>query len=226
MKNKIAVLILALAAAVIVLIAMGSIVRSVKIKKHGVLTESTVLNVTRQGKGLPNATVSFSTPDGNQVTASAATSQHVATGEKVMIWYDPSFPQKITFGNTIRYNMRGVIIGGLLFLIGLFYFIRFSVRDKANKKLISSGKKILADFVSVERNEKYRMGDKNPWVIKCKWTDDRNNQEHFFVSKDYTIDPAPYLKGRYHIDIFIDPADPDRYFMDTSFMPKGNNTIG
>lgn len=50
--------------------------------------------------------------------------------------------------------------------------------------------------------------------------------EFFFVSKTYTIDPAPYLNGRYHIDVFIDPADPHKYYMDTSFMPKGNNTIG
>jgi hypothetical protein len=70
------------------------------------------------------------------------------------------------------------------------------------------------------------MGDKNPWVIKCKWIDDSNNKEYYFLSKDYTIDPAPYLSGRYHIDVFIDPADPGKYYMDTYFMPKGNNTIG
>jgi hypothetical protein len=70
------------------------------------------------------------------------------------------------------------------------------------------------------------MGNNNPWVIKCKWTDSRNNHEYFFVSKDYTIDPVPYLNGRVHINIFIDPADPGKYYMDTSFMPIGNNTIG
>lgn len=39
-------------------------------------------------------------------------------------------------------------------------------------------------------------------------------------------DPVPYLNGRYPIDVFIDPSDPGKYYMDTSFMPKGNNTIG
>ena len=70
------------------------------------------------------------------------------------------------------------------------------------------------------------MGDNNPWVIKCRWTDNMNNQEYYFVSKDYMIDPVPYLNGRYPIDVFIDPSDPGKYYMDTSFMPKGNNTIG
>jgi hypothetical protein len=86
--------------------------------------------------------------------------------------------------------------------------------------------KIATEFVSVNRNEKHRMGNKNPWVIKCKWTDSRNNKEYYFYSKDYIIDPAPYLGRRYHIDLYIDPDDPGKYYMDTSFMPKGNNSIG
>jgi hypothetical protein len=143
-----------------------------------------------------------------------------------MIYYDPAIPTKIDFGDTIGYNMRGVIIGGLIFFFCFFYFIRYSLSDKANKSLISSGMKIDAEFVSVERNEKYRMGDKNPWVIKCRWIDNRNNREYYFVSKDYIIDPAPYLNGRTHLDVFVHPDDPGNYFMDTSFMPKGNNTIG
>jgi hypothetical protein len=92
--------------------------------------------------------------------------------------------------------------------------------------LSRSGMKIAVQFVSVDRNDRYMMGDKNPWLIKCKLVDNRSNQEYYFVSKDYTIDPVPYLNGRYHIDVFIDPADPGKYYMDTSFMPKGDNIIG
>ena len=54
-----------------------------------------------------------------------------------MIYYDPASPAKIDFGDTIGYNMRGVIAGGLLFIFGLYYFIRYSFRDKANKRLIT-----------------------------------------------------------------------------------------
>jgi hypothetical protein len=28
------------------------------------------------------------------------------------------------------------------------------------------------------------------------------------------------------IDVFIDPADTGKYYLDTSLMPKGNNIIG
>jgi hypothetical protein len=228
MKLKIVVLIVALAGAFFLLIALGSVVKSVRIRKHGVFTESTVLKSVHRSIKSPvrNVSVSFNTPDGSQVTGTASTRQFVSTGDKIRIWYDPAFPQKIDFGDTIGYNMRGVIAGGIVFLFGFYYFIKYSSRDRANKTLIESGMKIAAEFVSVNRNEKYRMGDNNPWVIKCKWTDNIKNLEYFFTSKDYTIDPTPYLNGRLHIDVFIDPADPGKYFMDTSFMPKGNNTIG
>lgn len=225
MNKKIAVTILMLAGALFLTIALFSISHSVNLKKHGTQTEGTVSGKTGR-KGLVTVSVIFNTPDGNTVTAKASKRQYVSKGDKVTLWYDPAIPQKIDFGDTIGYNMRGVFAGGFFFLIGLYYLIRYSLRDSANKKLVRSGQKIAAEFVSVDRNERYRMGDNNPWVIKCKWTDNRHNREYFFISKDYTIDPAPYLNGRSSLDIFIDPLDPTKYYMDTSFMPKGNNTIG
>jgi hypothetical protein len=225
MNKKIAVSILMFAGALFLTIALLSISRSANLKKHGTQTQGTVTDKTVK-KGLTTVSVTFTTSEGNMVTAKGSKRQYVSKGDKVSLWYDPSSPQKIDFGDTIGYNMRGVFAGGLFFLIGLYYLIKYSITDSTAKKLVKSGKKISAEFVSVDRNERYRMGDNNPWVIRCKWTDNSNNREYFFLSKDYTIDPAPYLNGRYHLDVFIDPSDPSRYFMDTSFMPVGNNTIG
>jgi hypothetical protein len=200
--------------------------KSVSLKKHGVIIESTVISVSHHGKGLPAVTVTFKTPEGNQVTASALKRQDISKGDNVMIWYNPALPQEIDFGDTISYNMRGVLAAGFIFLFGFYYFVRYSLNDRKNKILTRSGMKIAAELVSVDKNEKFRMGENNPWVIKCRWTDTRNNHEYFFVSKDYTIDPVPYLNGRTHVDIFVDPVDPGKYYMDTTFMPIGNNTIG
>jgi hypothetical protein len=226
MKLKIVTLIAALVALGFFLIAFGNVRRSLNLKRNGTSIESTVTKVSSQSKGLRRVTVTFNTPDGNQVTATASKGEYVSVGDNVKIWYDQASPEKVDFGDTVGYNMRGVLAGGFLFIFCFYFFIKLSFNDISKRKLINSGMKISAEFVSVERNEKYRMGDNNPWVIKCKWLDSRNNREYFFKSKDYTIDPAPYLNGRYHLDVFIDPADPGKYYMDTSFMPKGNNTIG
>jgi hypothetical protein len=227
MNKKVAVMIFMLAAVVILLISLSSVIKKVNFKNHGVVTEGTVLNVSFKSKGgYANVTVSFNTPDGKEVTSTASTRMHVSSGEKVKVYYYAESPQIIDFGDGIGYQMRGVIIGGFFFLTGLFYFIRFSVTDKSDKNLRSSGLKIEAEFVAIVRDERFRAGDRNPWIIKCRWIDNRNSKEYIFVSKTYTIDPAPYLNGRSYIDVFIDPVNPEKYFMDTSFMPKGNNTIG
>jgi hypothetical protein len=225
MNKKIAILIAALIGGIILSLALASVVSSIKLKKYGVKIEATVLS-KKSNKGLNTVTVLFNASDGTEVTAKAAKRNYVKTGDKVTIWYDPAFPQKIDFGDTVGYNMRGVLIGAFLIILMIYFFIKYSISDKAKKDLIRSGMKIAADFVSIDRDERFRAGDRNPWIIKCKWVDSRNNQEYYFVSKEYTIDPAPYLNGRYHVDVFIDPADPGKYYMDTSFMPKGNNTIG
>jgi hypothetical protein len=122
--------------------------------------------------------------------------------------------------------MRGVYIGGFIFLLGLYYFIRSAIKDFDGKRLVKTGTKISATFISVNRNEKYRMGEKNPWIIKCKWVDNNTNREYFFVSQDFFSDPTPYLNGRYHLDVYLDPGDPEKYFMDTSFMPEESSAIG
>jgi hypothetical protein len=208
MKLKIVSLIASIGAFLFLLIPLGSIRKSMSIKKHGTSTESTVISISHHGKGLHDVTVTFKTPDGNEVTANALKRQVVFKGDKVMTWYDTASPHNIDFGDTIGYNMRGVVAAGIVFLIGFYYFVKYSLTDRKNKSLMTSGMKIAAEFVSVDKNEKYRMGDNNPWVIKCRWTDSRNNHEYFFVSKDYTIDPVPYLNERTHLDVFVDPVDP------------------
>jgi hypothetical protein len=225
MKIKTPVLILMLASAIFISIPLVSISKSIKLTKHGVFTESTVVARSTKSKGLSHVTVSFILKDGIPVNAKATKRYYVSVGDKVMIYYDPADPLKIDFGDTIGYNMRGVYAGGFLFLISLFFLIRQLKADNLKKQLIQSGMKIAAEFVSVSRNDKYRMGDKNPWVINCRWTDKRNEKEYYFQSKDYTIDPGPYLEGKTHIEIYIDPADPGKYFMNNSFIPEGDNTF-
>jgi hypothetical protein len=229
MNKKIVLLIPALIGCVFLFLTVPAIIKSINLKNHGVSTESTVLSTKRQssthGSSTYYVTVSFNTSDGTTVTATSRKRHSVHNGEKVMIYYDPSDPQKIDFGDSIGYNITGAVIGGLLVLLGFYLFFKQISDDSANAKLIKSGQKISAEYV-IGRDERFRAGDKNPWLIQCKWVDNRNNLEYFFVSKPYTIDPAPYLDGRLYVDVFINPDDPSKYYMDTSFMPKGNNTIG
>jgi hypothetical protein len=226
MNKKTGLLVASIFIALFFIMPLSSVIKSINLRINGVRTEATVTGRDTRGKGLARVTVTFTLPNGEQITATKQKNNYVSTGDKIKVWYDKENPQNIDFGDTLRYNMRGVLIVGFMLAFILYFFIKTTIADAANKKLISSGMKISAEFVSVDRNERFKMGENNPRIIKCRWTDNRSNKEYFFKSKDYTIDPAPYLKGRSHIDVFIDPADPGKYYMDVSFMPEGNITIG
>ena len=225
MNKKIAVLIAALVGALFFTIAMVSVVKSVKLKKHGVKTEAIVQSVW-SNKGSNTVTVLFTAPDGTEVTAYASRRHLTTKGDKIPVWYNPAFPQKIDFGDTVRYNMRGVVIGAFFFIFMMYFFIKYTIADIRNKNLVKSGMKIAAEFVSIDRDERFKRAGQNAWIIKCKWIDSRNNKQYYFLTKPYTIDPTPYINSRHNLDIYINPADPSKYFIDTSFMPKGDNTIG
>jgi hypothetical protein len=226
MNKKTGILVAVLFLGMFIIWPLSTVIESVKLKKNGVHTEGTVSDRDTHGKGLARVIVIFKTQDGSEVSAKAQKRNFAGTGEKTELWYDPADPQRIDFGDTIGYNMRVVIIVGLVIILLFYLLVKILLAEVSKKKLLKSGMKISAEFVVIDRNEKYRMGDKNPWIIKCKWTDSRNNKEYRFVSKDYTIDPRSYMNGIRYIDVYIDPANPASYYMDASFMPEGDITIG
>lgn len=133
MKNKIVPLIIILAGTAIMALTLSYVIKSSGIKKNGISAEGTVKSIRQMGSKteLKKVTVSFNATDGREVTATASKREFVSVGDKVVLWYDKEDPQNIDFGDTIRYNMRGVFIGGIFVILGLYFFIMHRVRDKS-----------------------------------------------------------------------------------------------
>jgi len=220
MKKSTVLLIVMFAGAVFISVGLLSILPVVKLKKSGLKTEGIVTGTDFHGKGLMVATVSFKTAGDVEISSSARSHKHLDKGEIVDFWYDRNTPAKITFGDTVGYDMRAVYGGGLFFFLGLFYLLKYRREDQLKNKLVRSGMKVDAEVVAVCRNEKYNMGESAPWIIKCKWHDNINDIDYYFISSDFTADPAQYLGGRTLIPVFLDPSDKGKYFMDTSFIPE------
>lgn len=132
MKNKIVPLIIILAGAAIMALTLSYVIKSSGIKNNGISAEGTVVNIVQAGRKteLEKVTVSFKTTDGIEVTAAASKREYVSVGDKVALWYDKGDPQKIDFGDTIRYNMRGVVVGAIFFVLGIYFFIMHLVKVK------------------------------------------------------------------------------------------------
>jgi hypothetical protein len=228
MKKRIISLIVALTGFIFIGLTLPDIIRSGKLKREGLKTEAVVVSSAQMGRKteLKKVTVTFISQDGSEITAKAPKRTFVVAGDRVELWYNPRNPERIDFGDTVSYNMRGTVIGILILVLGLYFFMKYTMVEFSTKRLIRKGHRISADLVIIGRNEKYRMGDNNPWYIKCRWIDTRDNHEYFFFSKDFIIDPTQYMSGRTQVDVYIDPDNPQKYYMETSFMPKGNITFG
>lgn len=161
MNKKILFLIIVLAGGIFLFLTVPAIIKSLNLKNNGVSVESTVLNSQRMssshGPSSYKVTVSFNTSDGTSITATERKRHFVNNGEKVMIYYDPAAPQKIDFGDSVGYNMRGAVLGGLIFLFGFYFLIRQIVKDKENNNLLKTGQKIAAEYV-IARDERFRAG--------------------------------------------------------------------
>ncbi|MBN8532379.1 MAG: DUF3592 domain-containing protein, partial [Alphaproteobacteria bacterium] len=83
-----------------------------------------------------------------------------------------------------------------------------------------SGQRIEAEITGVDFNTSLRVNGRSPWVIRAQWYDVAQGGVRTFESESLWFDPAPYLDKRKTIGVFIDPAKPGRYAVDTSFLPK------
>jgi len=56
------------------------------------------------------------------------------------------------------------------------------------------------------------------YVLHAKWKDTRSGIEYFYESEPLAEDPQKLRRMR-QVPVFIDPEKPQRYRVDTSFMP-------
>jgi hypothetical protein len=78
---------------------------------------------------------------------------------------------------------------------------------------ISSGQ-----MAGVEIDMGTTIMEKHPYKINCRWVDPMTGKEYTHTIYQIWKDPAPFLAGHNHIDVYIDHDDPEKYFPDTEFL--------
>ena len=216
-------------------LAMGinSLIDEIHFRSRAVLTDGTVIEIKistrRLGSRRNNFSktyiqtpiVSYTTLDGEKFTCGVTFGRHLPIiGEKVKVYYDSAFPGYARSGKGIGKSVLLTTIGVVSCLTLVFFFVRSVIKGKARKQLTQTGTKIAADIVSVANNETPVVMGKRPYIIKCQWVQNHSNTIFHYKSKYIYYNPAKYIGERKQIDIFIDPDDPKKYFMDISFLPK------
>jgi hypothetical protein len=171
--------------------------------------------------------VAFKTKKGEEITYTSSVSSNppsYSEGETVEILYDPADPKDASI-NGFASLWIGCLILGILgtifFLIGFLMILFAKLKEKKKEYLKDNGKRILTKFDHVQLSN-FKVNGRSPFLIYSQWLNTNTNELHLFKSEDIWFDPTDYI-GTEPIKVMIDPANPKKYYMDISFLPKVNS---
>ncbi|MFO7528444.1 MAG: DUF3592 domain-containing protein [Marinobacter sp.] len=110
-------------------------------------------------------------------------------------------------------------LGGVFFLLGAGMFVVPAVRNGGAVKLRKTGQLVQGIFQGVENNNMIVINGKSPYQIVCQWQNPVTSDIHVFRSGNLWFDPSEYIRNE-SIPVYINPTNPRRYWVDTSFLPK------
>jgi len=90
---------------------------------------------------------------------------------------------------------------------------------RKNAWLEQNGRRIQAEFTRVELNTSVRINGTSPYRLVCQWLDPTSNKMHVFHSANIWFDPTDYVPGQ-TLDVLLDPENPHRYLVKTTFLPE------
>lgn len=192
-------------------------------------TSGTVISLVESDEGGYAPIVSFVTGDGESfVLRSNVYSEgwKERQGDIVTVLYDPADPKKAKidslfqlWGATLIISGVGVVFSGVG--LGIFGYRVFARRRR--QWLLSHGRLIITDFKGIELNERVSLrrvsNVQHPFKIISEWYDSSLGQLCRFESENLWFNPEDHISSD-SIQVYIDPNNPRKYYMDVSFLPK------
>ena len=219
----------ALFGSVLFLIAVSYAADALILSMGGEAAEGEVVQVIRHrdsdGRQAATPVIRFTTAGGQVVefSPSLGDSALERIGLKVPVRYDPENPGRATVAGLDHLWGAPLILGlfSLPFLgIGYGYWLVRLSRRLRDRRVERAGRRVEARLTGIERESAASAGlEPAGWVIRAEWQDPKDGRRHVFHSRPLPFDPTAFLKAE-RIGIFLDPADPSRYRMDLSGLPR------
>lgn len=166
------------------------------------------------------------TYNGNEVTfRSSFSSSDMRSGDDVVVYFPPDNPQEAEIKSFFSQWFLPIFLFafGLVFeAVGVIGGAKQLKRLNAKRDLFTYGKgrKTLVPIADIIVDGSFKVNGRSPFVIVCQYHDAVSNQVFEFKSDYIWYNPAELLKDRKEMDVYVDPNDLTRYYMDTSFLPK------
>jgi hypothetical protein len=227
----------ALAGAVMLIIALVSWAHTRSFLARATHTDGTVIRLDRvrthdTTSNAPSSTYSYNYRPvvrfeyrGRQIVFASQTSSNppaYSEGERVPVVYlesDLSTARIESFFSL--YGLAAIAggLGSLFFVIGAGLIVVQAKTRQTDERLREEGMPITTAFQSVEFNSSLEVNGRHPFKVVTQWQDPATSRVRVFESHNLWFDPAQFIKPK-EITVYVDRANPSKYYMDLSFLPK------
>jgi hypothetical protein len=171
--------------------------------------------------------VRFTTAAGRTVRFESNVSTSDEIGDEVEVLYDPDDPTDARlsgFLNVWGFSLIFAGIGAVFITVSAVILRRTRRPSKEDVEgLRRHGRRVQGGSPRVVYCTEIDVAGSSPYRLEVDVHDRPTNKVRVLKSEYIWFDPEPYLKGRETIDVYLDPEDPDRYVVDTSFLPESED---
>jgi len=197
-------------------------------------TQGTVVNLIQSRSSSSSSTtnsyvyrpeVIFQTLTGEEITFQSSTGANPPAyrkGESVSILYEPQNPQNARINDILSLWLGPIILGivGLIFSVfGTGISIYRYKKGKLKNYLLRHGSPVTAQIDSIAENTSIRVNGRYPFQIIAQWQDPVSGILYLYKSENIWFNPSSHIQ-RDTITVLVDQTDPQKYFIDLSFLPK------
>ena len=195
---------------------------------NALVTEGTVTQLVRSRSGdsiTYKPVVEFKTQSGRLIeftSSSGSNPPSYSQGEIVDVLYQEGTPEQAKINSFFSLWGLSTILGGLgslFLLVGFLIILVSALRGKKVKYLKQNGIPIEAKFQSVEINGSLEVNGRNPYQIFAQWKNPMTSELHIFKSENLWFDPTDHINQE-GITVLIEKDNPNKYYVDISFLPK------
>jgi len=215
--------------------------------RSSVETDGSVINIIHSRSSdsvnaMYTPEVSFTDASGQTITFTSnisSSSSSYKIGDKVSVLYDKNNSRSARINTFFQLWFATIImsvVGVIFFIIGLFIITKKIISSNLRKQLLATGTKISAKVIAVDAsnnpaqpsfdNVKYVSGfryGKNfvatTYHVRAQWLNPTGNRMYIFISEEMSYNPDSLIVGK-DIDVYIDHANPKKYYVDISSLPK------
>jgi Protein of unknown function (DUF3592) len=218
--------------AVLIVVAAVMAVFTARFVATAERTEGTVIDLSRsedsEGSVTYSPVVRF-TADGRtiQFTSSSGSSSPPSVGDRVEVLYDPDDPDDARLSGFLDLWLFPLVAGAIGIACGAIGgFIAWRTRRPSKEDvewLRRHGRRAEGASPRVVHCTDIDVVGSSPFRLDVDVHDRLTNKVRVLRSEYIWFDPGPYLTDRQTLDVYLDPEDPERYLVDTSFLPESES---